>query len=76
MRKTVKKKKSLVAYFAKNLNIVIGVVLIWRGIWHILDYTDILFFNGNRAWTAFGGIIVGLIMLYAPDHDLKELEKI
>lgn len=75
MKKTAK-KKSLVAYFAKNLNIVIGVVLIWRGVWHILDYADILFFSGNRAWTAFGGIVIGLIMLYAPDHDLKELEKI
>lgn len=72
----MKKKKALIAYFAKNLNIVIGVVLIWRGIWHILDGVDIFIFNGSKAYTALGGIVVGLAMLYLPDKDLKELEKI
>ncbi len=72
----MKKKKSLVFYFIKNLNIVIGVVLIWRGIWRILDGVDIFIFNGNGAYTALGGIVVGLAMLYLPDKDLKELEKI
>ena len=76
MKKITKKKQSIVAYFIKNLNIVIGVVFIWRGIWHLLDDADVFIFNGDRAWTTIGGIIIGLCMLYLPDHDLKELEKI
>jgi hypothetical protein len=67
---------SIVAYFGKNLAIVIGLVLIWRGIWHILDWIDISVFEGNKLWTAIGGIVVGLAILYVPDKDLKELEKL
>jgi len=31
-----------IRYFAKNMAIVIGLVLIWRGIWYVLDYFDML----------------------------------
>jgi hypothetical protein len=65
-----------VQYFAKNIFIVIGIVLIWRGVWYILDYFDVLFFQGNHMPLAVGGIIIGLIMLYLPDRDLKEIEKL
>ncbi len=65
-----------VHYFAKNIAIVVGIVLIWRGIWYILDYFDGLFFQGNHMPLAVGGIIVGLLMLYLPDRDLKEIEKL
>jgi len=50
--------------------------LIWRGIWYILDGIDKLFFGGSHAWTALGGIIIGLMVLYLPDKDLKEIEKL
>lgn len=63
-------------YFAKNFSIVVGLVLIWRGIWHVLDGLDKVLFADNHAWTAFGGIILGLIILYIPDKDLKEIEKL
>jgi len=66
----------LVAYFAKNMGIVIGLVLIWRGIWYVLDGVDIAFFNGEHMITAVGGIIAGLLILYLPDKDLKELQKL
>lgn len=69
-------KRSLIAYFAKNLGIVVGLVIIWRGIWHILDWVDVTVFDGNGLWTAVGGIIVGFAILYIPDKDLKELEKL
>lgn len=65
-----------VQYIAKNIVIVIGIVLVWRGIWYILDYFDELFFQGNHLPLAVGGIIAGLIMLYLPDKDLKEIEKL
>lgn len=74
----MKKKKQIpvIPYFIKNISVVIGLVLIWRGIWHLLDGIDIYLFNGNPFWTAVGGIIIGLLMLYLPDHDLKEIEKL
>ena len=63
-------------YFAKNITTVIGLVLIWRGIWYVLDGVDALFFDKNHMLTALGGIIIGLLILYIPDKDLKEIEKL
>jgi len=71
----MKKKLSLI-YLTKSLSIVVGLVLIWRGIWYILDEIDFLFFNNNHFWTALAGIILGLVILYLPDKDLKEIEKL
>ncbi|MBP7822544.1 MAG: hypothetical protein KA034_01890 [Candidatus Moranbacteria bacterium] len=69
-------EKLTLAYLTKNLAIVIGLVLIWRGIWHILDGIDLYLLDGNKMITAFGGIIVGLLILYLPDKDLKEIQKL
>jgi len=66
----------LIRYFAKNLIVVLGVVLIWRGIWHILDQVDERIFGNNTMITAVGGIVLGLLLLYLPDKDLKEIEKL
>lgn len=70
------KNKSLLRYFARNLNIVIGLVLIWRGIWYVLDGLDSWLFGGSHMWTALAGIVLGLLLLYLPDKDLKELQKL
>lgn len=69
-------EKLTLVYLTKNLAIVIGLVLIWRGIWHVLDGIDIYLLDGNKMITAFGGIIVGLLILYLPDKDLKEIQKL
>ena len=69
-------KRLTPAYIAKNLTAVIGIVLIWRGIWYVLDELDKLLFGGSHFWTAIGGIVLGLLLLYLPDKDLKELEKL
>ncbi|MBP6929439.1 MAG: hypothetical protein KBB77_00725 [Candidatus Moranbacteria bacterium] len=69
-------KGNIVAYFAKNIAVVLGIVLVWRGIWELLDMADLLFFQGNHFYTAIAGIIIGLAILYFPDKDLKELEKL
>ncbi|OGI21476.1 MAG: hypothetical protein A2808_00340 [Candidatus Moranbacteria bacterium RIFCSPHIGHO2_01_FULL_55_24] len=69
-------RKNLFVYFVKNLNIVVGLVLIWRGVWYMLDGLDILFFGNSHIWTALGGIVIGLALLYFPDKDLKELQKL
>jgi len=61
---------------SRGLSTVVGVVLIWRGIWYVLDAIDKIFFNGSHILTAIGGIMLGLIILYLPDKDIKELEKL
>lgn len=72
----MKPKHKDLKYFVRTLSIIVGLVLIWRGIWHVVDYLDITVFEGNKLWTALGGIILGLLMLYLPDRDLKEIEKL
>ena len=72
----MKRLASVISYFVKNMGVVIGLVLIWRGIWYLLDGLDRLFMNGNHFLTAGAGIIVGLLILYLPDKDLKELQKL
>ncbi len=67
-----KKKKELL----NNFLIAAAVVLIWRGIWHLLDLVDHHLLNGDHLITAIGGIIAGILILYIPDKDLKELGKL
>jgi hypothetical protein len=62
--------------FAQTMMTVIGIVLVWRGIWYILDKVDVLFFGGSHLWTAIAGVIIGLLLLYIPDGNLKEIEKL
>ncbi|MEX0910465.1 MAG: hypothetical protein WDZ73_01790 [Candidatus Paceibacterota bacterium] len=72
----MKNKNFTVNYFVHNLFIVIGLLLIWRGVWYVLDTIDVIFLAGNHIWSAVGGIILGLFILYIPDKDLKEIEKL
>jgi hypothetical protein len=66
-----------VGYFMKNLGTIVGIVLIWRGIWHVLDVIDIAIIGDEtHLVTAVLGIIVGFLILYIPDRDLKEIEKL
>jgi len=70
------KKLTPLAYLSKNMLTVIGLVLIWRGVWYVLDGIDKLVFGEGHLWTAIGGIVIGLLVLYLPDKDLKEIEKL
>jgi uncharacterized protein YjeT (DUF2065 family) len=63
-------------YFSKNLLLAVGLVLVWRGIWYILDAFDLWLFQGAHVWTALVGVALGLVILYLPDKDLKEIEKL
>ena len=69
----MKINKNSIAY---NITTVLGIVLVWRGVWYILDKFDAWLFGGRHLWTAVVGLIVGLAILYIPDKDLKEIEKI
>jgi len=70
------KSKNIIRYFAKNVIIVIALVMVWRGVWYILDGIDVWIFGSYNMWTGLIGIAIGLIILYIPDGDLKEIEKL
>lgn len=72
----MKKQKITLQYLTKNISVVVGLVLIWRGIWYILDSIDKIFFGDSHTFTAIIGVIIGLLILYLPDKDLKEIEKL
>ena len=63
-------------YFIHTLSIVVGLVMIWRGIWYVLDELDTLLFGEYNYLTGLFGIVLGVILLYIPDRDLKEIEKL
>ena len=67
-----KKSKKLV----ESLMIAVAIILIWRGVWYFLDYLDFVVFGGTHIWTAIGGVVVGLLILYIPDKNLNELGKL
>lgn len=71
-----KRHEPLVLYFVRNILTATGLVLVWRGIWYIMDSIDITFFEGRHELSAVIGFIVGLLILYIPDGDLKEIEKL
>lgn len=72
----MKRKHKDLKYFIRTLSIIIGLVMIWRGIWYVLDQIDIILFGAYSHWTGLLGIVVGVILLYLPDRDLKEIEKL
>lgn len=70
------KRLSLVRQLGKNIPIILGLVLVWRGVWYVLDGIDLWLFGGSHTFSALLGIAVGIAVLYIPDHDLKEIEKL
>ncbi len=65
-----------IPYLAKNMTVVVGLVLVWRGVWYILDGLDFIFLSGNHFISGILGVILGLLLLYIPDKDLKEIQKL
>ncbi len=64
------------AYFAASFRTVLGVVLIWRGIWYILDWMEGAFFHNDVHITLPLSIIIGFLVLYLPDNNLDEIRKL
>lgn len=71
-----KKRRHFVSLLSNSLKTVVGLVLVWRGVWYILDYLDLTVFQGDHWYTAAGGVVLGLALLYIPDRDFKEIEKL
>ncbi len=42
----------------------------------MLDLLDSVLFGGNHVVTAVAGIIVGIVILYLPERNLKALERL
>lgn len=72
----MEKKHKDVRYFIKTLSIVVGLVMIWRGVWYVLDKIDTIVFGEYNYLTGLIGIAIGVLLLYLPDRDLKEIEKL
>jgi len=72
----VRRKHHRISYFASSFAVVLGLVLIWRGIWYVMDKIDEVFFGGSHAFTVIGGTVIGFLILYLPDRDLTELRKL
>ncbi|MBT5016580.1 hypothetical protein HN748_01905 [Candidatus Peregrinibacteria bacterium] len=49
---------------------VLGVIMVWRGIWHLLDT---YLFPENELISSLICILVGLLLIYLPDKNLKQL---
>jgi len=65
-----------IRYLIKTLSIVVGLVMVWRGVWYVLDEIDVFLFGEYNHWTGLIGIFLGVLLLYIPDRDLKEIEKL
>ncbi len=65
-----------IQYFTSSFAIVLGVVLVWRGVWYALDWADKTYLGGTHWVSVVGSIILGFLILYLPDKDLSELRKL
>lgn len=72
----MKQASKILKYFVNHIFVIIGLIMIWRGIWYILDGIDIWIFGQYNHWTGLLGIVIGLLIIYIPDKDLKEIEKL
>lgn len=69
-------EKHPLKYVSDNMGVALGLVLVWRGLWYGLDAIDIYFLGGTHWATAILGVILGVIILYLPHHNLKALERL
>ncbi len=68
-----KKKPPFAVVLRESVLALVGAVLIWRGIWVLLERFDARFFGGNHVLSALIGITIGVIMIYFADKDIEDL---
>jgi hypothetical protein len=69
----LKHKQSLIKLLRESIMMIIGAILIWRGVWILLDLFDNRFFGGVHIWSAMGGIAIGAGIVYLADRDLEDV---
>jgi len=57
----------------ESFAVILGAVLIWRGVWVLLDHLDSWLFSGNNSWTAVAGILFGALLVYLADRELSDV---
>ena len=70
MKKLPKLSLKMSKYFVFMLFMVVGVVFVWRGVWNLME---IYLLPNHPVLSSVVGIVIGLLILYLPDEDLKEL---
>ena len=65
--------RDLVKRIAGSLDVAIGIVLIWRGLWVLLDRIEYWLFGHDTLGLAVASILVGLFLVYIHDHKVDEL---
>lgn len=63
------KQKKGVLYFSRYLIASVGLVLIWRGLWFLLDQLEVALLGGNHVVMAVISIALGMGILYRHGHD-------
>lgn len=63
-------------HFFNTLSVLVAIVLVWRGVWILLDIVDQTLFGGSHVLTAVAGIVLGFLILYIPGRNLRDLEKL
>lgn len=71
MKKKVTYSLKPASGFFYTLLMVAGVVMVWRGVWHLLD---VYLLPDSPFWSSVVSVIVGVFVLYLPDRNLTELE--
>lgn len=66
-----RKKENFTKHFGSVLLTVIGVVFVWRGIWGL---ADTFLFPEYEAFSYMVSIFIGLVVLYADDKRISELD--
>ena len=70
MKKDVKFSLRLSPKFFPILLKAIAVVMVWRGLWNLLD---MYFLPGNPILSNVIFIVIGVFLLYLPDQSIEEL---
>lgn len=56
--------------FFTEMLAIIAIVLIWRGLWNLLD---MYVFPENPILSNLISLVLGTLLIYLPNKDLKEL---
>lgn len=56
--------------------VMLGVILVWRGMWLMLDTLDRIIFGGSHFITGLIGTLLGFTILYYLDDELEGLSKL
>jgi len=68
-----KHRSSIIKILRESIMMIIGAILIWRGVWVLLDLFDSRFFGGSHIWSSIIGIVFGVVIVYLADRDLEDV---